>query len=369
MTDLYQEVKDEFCPPLDLSLVEEMFNERTDDDECYGFLMVLKDNAEAETDKGSDNDAPISFAVEQDPFEQDPFEQDPSEQDPSEQDPPEQDPPEKDPSEQEPSDQDLAELSTRFYDYDVNLLQKILVIAGGELETAIDLMRFIIEEDTKNGQRTWSQVVGSSTSPNKFSNSYHRETGEYSAVGNCKLSVGEGSWRQNASSSKVISASPAYDRDKSRSSQYKNKRDEAFRLANSIYQKTRNRKRNEAHGYYSEQGRAHDAEMKLWILRAARAQVRQKSKARGDPNFVDLHGLTVLEALAVVKDELKRWSSTPMQSGSNKKPLQIITGAGNHSHNNVPRLWIEVGDYLEETNWKFDKDRGSFVVWGRNGSS
>jgi len=44
---------------------------------------------------------------------------------------------------QESSDQDLAELSTRFYDHDVDLLQNILVITRGELE-------IITDDDTKN---------------------------------------------------------------------------------------------------------------------------------------------------------------------------------------------------------------------------
>ena len=39
------------------------------------------------------------------------------------------------------------------------------------------------------------------------------------------------------------------------------------------------------------------------------------SKARKNPNFIDLHGLTVKEALVVVKEELERWSSSSMQSG------------------------------------------------------
>ncbi|CAG8457056.1 1654_t:CDS:2 [Paraglomus brasilianum] len=50
---------------------------------------------------------------------------------------------------QESSDQDLAELSPRFYDHDVNLLQKILVITRGELEKAIDLMLLITDDNTK----------------------------------------------------------------------------------------------------------------------------------------------------------------------------------------------------------------------------
>ena len=47
---------------------------------------------------------------------------------------------------QESSDQDLAELSTRFYDHDVDLLQNILVITRGELE-------IITDDDTKNVPR------------------------------------------------------------------------------------------------------------------------------------------------------------------------------------------------------------------------
>ncbi|CAG8681432.1 7979_t:CDS:2, partial [Paraglomus brasilianum] len=48
---------------------------------------------------------------------------------------------------------DLAELSTRFYDHDVDLLQKILVITRGELEKAINLMLLITDDDTKNEER------------------------------------------------------------------------------------------------------------------------------------------------------------------------------------------------------------------------
>jgi hypothetical protein len=54
---------------------------------------------------------------------------------------------------------------------------------------------------------------------------------------------------------------------------------------------------------------------------------------------IDVHGLTVKEALHYVDTHVNRWYS---MNGSSRKPskrLKIITGVGNHSSGGVSRLY------------------------------
>jgi hypothetical protein len=54
---------------------------------------------------------------------------------------------------------------------------------------------------------------------------------------------------------------------------------------------------------------------------------------------IDVHGLTVKEALHYVDTHVNKWYS---MNGSNRKPskrLKIITGVGNHSSGGVSKLY------------------------------
>ncbi|CAG8440053.1 13068_t:CDS:2 [Ambispora leptoticha] len=147
------------------------------------------------------------------------------------------------------------------------------------------------------------------------------------------------------------------------------KRNEAYRKAVTAFRKTKGRVQNGEGGiafFYSDEGRKYDSEMKLWNLRAVRSVVKRDSEANKDHILLDLHGLTVAEALTVVKEGLAQWSKgTKQRSHSPIKPLKIVTGLGNHSPNGVAKLPPAVARMLSRDKWDVVRHQGYFLVRGR----
>ncbi|CAG8527346.1 15767_t:CDS:2 [Racocetra persica] len=142
------------------------------------------------------------------------------------------------------------------------------------------------------------------------------------------------------------------------------KRNEAFKKAANAFQKSKGSRNGEGGiaFHYSTEGRNFDAEMKKWNLRAARSIVRRQSKKNGDANLLDLHGLRVDEALAVVKEKLDEWY--PIRGQAPSRPLKIVTGLGNHSPNGVAKLRTEVNRLLIKHNWDISEYKGYVIVKG-----
>lgn len=119
--------------------------------------------------------------------------------------------------------------------------------------------------------------------------------------------------------------------------------------------------------YYADEARRLEAKSRAWSLRAAEELVayRQAGSSVGvsRPGVIDLHGVTVREALSIVGEELNSWWSKP----GKREPLTIITGAGRHSPNQVAILTPSVAKYLQREQWRADVDRnrGVIVVRGR----
>ncbi|CAO1633537.1 unnamed protein product [Parajaminaea phylloscopi] len=120
--------------------------------------------------------------------------------------------------------------------------------------------------------------------------------------------------------------------------------------------------------YYADEARRLEAKSRQWSLRAAEELVAyRRAGSDGDrgprPGVIDLHGVTVREALSIVNEELNSWWSKP----GRRDPLTIITGAGRHSPNQVSILTPSVAKYLQREQWRADVDRtrGVIVVRGR----
>ena len=74
---------------------------------------------------------------------------------------------------------------------------------------------------------------------------------------------------------------------------------------------------------------------------------------------LDLHGLTVSQALAVVEGALPIWRAT---HGRTTPTLTIITGAGRHSIDKQPRIRSAVMNKLELKGIVFDAHEGALVL-------
>ncbi|KAJ2742733.1 hypothetical protein GGI20_004269 [Coemansia sp. BCRC 34301] len=113
--------------------------------------------------------------------------------------------------------------------------------------------------------------------------------------------------------------------------------------------------------FYSSVGHKCDASARVWRMRAAQAAVA--AMRRNDSNLVDLHGLTRMEALAVVQDELLAWYDR-----DRSRPLRIVTGLGSHSIDSCARLHPAVIHALRDAGWRFSENPGYIEVLGKPSS-
>ena len=140
---------------------------------------------------------------------------------------------------------------------------------------------------------------------------------------------------------------------------YRLRRDEALRKAAGAWRtRTSGAGRGGVAWHYADEARRLDAKARAWSLRAAQALVSDRPDSRAS---IDLHGLTVHEALTVTREHTNRWYARP-----DRGPLQIITGVGRHSVNQVAVLRPAVAKMLEKEGWRFDVDhhRGIITVRG-----
>ncbi|KAJ2902862.1 hypothetical protein GGI21_004505 [Coemansia aciculifera] len=113
--------------------------------------------------------------------------------------------------------------------------------------------------------------------------------------------------------------------------------------------------------HYSSEGHKCDASARIWRMRAAQAAVA--AMRHNDSNLVDLHGLTRLEALAIVQDELAAW-----RARDRGRPLRIVTGLGSHSVDGRAKLHPAVIRVLRDAGWRFRENPGYIEVFGKSGS-
>ncbi|KZS94582.1 hypothetical protein SISNIDRAFT_453524 [Sistotremastrum niveocremeum HHB9708] len=115
--------------------------------------------------------------------------------------------------------------------------------------------------------------------------------------------------------------------------------------------------------YYAERARTLGEEQRKVALDLAREVVHSKRQAGWGTtkDTIDLHGVTVEEALVIVREAL-----TEGEAGhSAARPLSIITGVGRHSHNRVGVLGPAVRTMLTGEGWNVTKHDGGLVVRGR----
>lgn len=87
-------------------------------------------------------------------------------------------------------------------------------------------------------------------------------------------------------------------------------------------------------------------------------------EAQTFPYSIDLHNLSVNYAVSATRLKLENWWTKEASSGRKVHPLRIITGSGQHSLNEIPRIKLAVEKLLNEDGWKYDKHRAHFDVYG-----
>ncbi|KAG5370118.1 Smr domain-containing protein [Yarrowia sp. C11] len=103
--------------------------------------------------------------------------------------------------------------------------------------------------------------------------------------------------------------------------------------------------------------------------RQASTEARLLQQRRSESaHFTDLHGLTVNEALTLVTDKIDVWWGIEHINAEKQAPvrmLHIVTGAGNHSHNGVPKIKNALSMWLKSHGWSFHSNTASVDVIGR----
>lgn len=171
---------------------------------------------------------------------------------------------------------------------------------------------------------------------------------------------------------------------------YRMRRDEVLRKAASAWKTQRGGVRTGGKGgdggrggiawHYADEARRLDAKSRAWSLRASQALVEDRRRAAigvvrpgTQPtafntvasNTIDLHGVTVHEALSIVREQVTRWYARP-GPGMNPPPFKIITGVGRHSPHQIAVLRPAVAKMLDREGWRYDVDhsRGAIIVRG-----
>ena len=172
--------------------------------------------------------------------------------------------------------------------------------------------------------------------------------------------------------------------------EYRMRRDEALRKAASAWKSQRGGVRTGGKGgdggrggiawHYADEARRLDAKSRAWSLRASQALVEDRRRAAVGvirpgtqptashtvaSNTIDLHGVTVHEALSIVREQVTRWYARP-GPGMSPPPFKIVTGVGRHSPHQIAVLRPAIAKMLDREGWRYDVDhqRGIITVRG-----
>jgi len=144
---------------------------------------------------------------------------------------------------------------------------------------------------------------------------------------------------------------------------YSKKRDEALRDASRYWNKG-SRGGGDAALVYADDAREHERRSKAWALKAARAMVDARQRSSTTRNTIDLHGLTVREAVALSHEAVNDWWNSAGPDDMPSNPFTIVTGKGNHSKGKVGVIGPAVENALEAVGWRMSNRPGAIVVTG-----
>ncbi|EMR08212.1 hypothetical protein PNEG_03381 [Pneumocystis murina B123] len=111
--------------------------------------------------------------------------------------------------------------------------------------------------------------------------------------------------------------------------------------------------------YYSKKAQEYNSKVKLWNMRAKMCMIQNSL-----PSYlIDLHGLTIAEAIPLVKKAVAQWWSHEQKLQTDiPTPLEIITGAGLHSKNKLPKIKPSILQLLNKEGWLIEEKPGKIIV-------
>ncbi|KAL9005680.1 MAG: hypothetical protein Q9188_001539 [Gyalolechia gomerana] len=145
-------------------------------------------------------------------------------------------------------------------------------------------------------------------------------------------------------------------------------RSKAFTQASAAYQKSKSRSlMGGAASYYSAVGRDATASLQRYEAAVADARVNLQSRT----GEVDLHGVSVKDAVRISQDQVEIWWEAEGQEWARAgkvmggKGLRIVTGIGRHSEGGRGKLGPAVGAMLVREGWKVEIEQGVIHVTGK----
>ena len=119
-----------------------------------------------------------------------------------------------------------------------------------------------------------------------------------------------------------------------------------------------------AAAHYATLGRDYDAKFRHYSQISVNRLVQEQSTR----NSLDLHGITVRDALRIVEEGVTNWWTRVevLRDRGETKAMEsfvIITGRGDR-HKTGSKLGPAVSGWLRKNGWGFQEEDGRIVVWG-----
>ena len=214
----------------------------------------------------------------------------------------------------------LTELKDLFPDKPASMLHQCLCATEGEISKAVELVQTLQDIYAREGTPLAHDLLLSSGNRPKNSALV------LPTVPN-KLAATKGDGTGNLSPGMAFERPPSAHECVSLALTIRSKRDDAYRSAARSWQAKHSLGNSGVAAYWAEHGRHLDRQAREWELRAARATVDERRRQARSLQTVDLHGLSVAQALTVTQECLTAWWTCKCSSSSglspNSRPLKL----------------------------------------------
>ena len=196
----------------------------------------------------------------------------------------------------------VAEMKSLFPDSPASAFRRCLCATSGDVNKAVELVRTLEEVYAREGTPLAHGLLLGVTAADKAKNSaLHKAPpipggGPNATFALPKRLPGGGFERPPSSQDCLILANTI-----------RVKRDDAYRSAARTWQAKNQLGNSGVAAYWADHGRQLEKQAREWELRAARATVDERRRQARSLQSVDLHGLTVQQALTVTSECLTAW--------------------------------------------------------------
>lgn len=121
--------------------------------------------------------------------------------------------------------------------------------------------------------------------------------------------------------------------------------------------------------HYATEGHKRAQSAREYRAAAADAKVQMTRK---DSNSIDLHGVSVVDAVRIARAETQRWWNglgdekyIPGGGGPVRAGFHVVTGVGRHSKDGAPKIGPAVGRALMKDGWQVVINQGEISVYGK----